>query len=119
MASFRRTSNKSWIDQITNKIINMDKFWDKGQPDGTDLQPCSAYDTASGKYHDVSCSYKSCFVCGWNDEPVFTLRHELFYFLCTANISTVFSTAFGSVTFPTVVWLYTKQLMVAHSQWLY
>ena len=37
----------------------------------------------------------------------------------TANISAVLSTAFGSVTFPTVIWLYSEQLMGAHSHWLY
>ena len=37
----------------------------------------------------------------------------------TANKLAVLSTAFGSVTFPTVIWLYTKQSMAVHSQWLY
>ena len=36
----------------------------------------------------------------------------------TANKLAVLSTAFGSVTFPTVIWLYTEQLMTVHSQWL-
>ena len=38
-----------------------------------------------------------------------TMIHNKFQFLkmynCTANILTVLSTAFGSVTFPTVIWL--------------
>ena len=37
----------------------------------------------------------------------------------TANKLAVLSTAFGSVTFPTVIWLYTELLMAVHSQWLY
>ena len=36
----------------------------------------------------------------------------------TANKLTVFSTAFRCVTFATVIWLYTKQLMAVRSQWL-
>ena len=36
----------------------------------------------------------------------------------TANTLTVLSTAFGCVTFATVIWLYTKQLMAVRSQWL-
>ena len=39
-------------------------------------------------------------------------RNEIQY---TANISAVLSTASGSVTFPTVLWLYTEQLIGAHS----
>ena len=35
------------------------------------------------------------------------------------NIFAALSTAFGRVTFATVIWLYTKQLMAVHSQWLY
>ena len=36
----------------------------------------------------------------------------------TANTLTVLSTAFGCVTFATVIWLYTKQLTAVRSQWL-
>ena len=36
--------------------------------------------------------------------------------LYTANILAVLSTAFGSVTFPTVIWLYSEQPMAVHSQ---
>ena len=33
----------------------------------------------------------------------------------TANVMAVLSTAFGRVTFPTVIWLYTVLLMTVHS----
>ena len=35
------------------------------------------------------------------------------------NALQILSTAFGSATFPTVIWLYIEQLMAVHSQWLY
>ena len=34
---------------------------------------------------------------------------QIAYQICTANILTVLSTASGSVTFPTVIWLYMLQ----------
>ena len=39
--------------------------------------------------------------------------------ICTANIFAMLSTAFGSVTFAIVVWLYSIQSMSALNQWLY
>ena len=74
ISPIRRTSNGSWIDQNKNEIINMDNIWNKGQPDGGDLQQCATFLETSGKFDDSSCSYKSCFICGWNREPLFTLR---------------------------------------------
>ena len=51
-----------------------------------------------------------------NDFKIFhSFLHNYYY---TANKLTVLSTAFGSVTFPTIIWLYTEQLMTVHIQWL-
>ena len=44
---------------------------------------------------------------------------DKFDLACTANILTVLSTAFGSVTFPTVIWLHILQPNIALSLKLY
>ena len=73
IASFRRMPNESWIDQ--NENITLDNsLWSPGQPNGGDIQTCSTYQISSGKYLDSSCLFKSCFVCSWKNQPLFTLR---------------------------------------------
>ena len=73
IASFRRMPNESWVDQIGNIMLD-NSLWSPRQPNGGDFQKCSTYKTHSGKYHDVSCLFKSCFVCSWKYQPAFTLR---------------------------------------------
>ena len=73
IASFERMLNESWIDQ--NENITLDtSLWSPGQPNGGDIQTCSSYKIDSGKYLDISCSTKKCFVCSWKNQPLFTLR---------------------------------------------
>ena len=66
-------SNESWVDQNENVFIQ-NSLWSLGQPNGGDIQKCSAYNINSGKYYDDSCFYKACFVCSWIYQPLFTLR---------------------------------------------
>ena len=73
IASFERMPNESWIDQIEN--ITLDSgLWSPGQPNGGDIQTCTSYKINSGKYLDISCWDKKCFVCSWKNQPLFTLR---------------------------------------------
>ena len=65
--------NESWVDQNENVLIN-NSLWSPGQPNGGDFQKCSIYNKITGKYYDESCLYKSCFVCSWKYQPLFTLR---------------------------------------------
>ena len=64
--------NESWVDESENIMAN--SLWSAGQPNGGDLQKCSTYSIVSGKYYDCSCLFKSCFVCSWKYQPLFTLR---------------------------------------------
>ena len=73
IASFRRMPNESWVDENENIMLD-NSLWLPGQPNGGDIQKCSTYQKSSGKYIDVSCLYKSCFVCSWKYHPLFTLR---------------------------------------------
>ena len=73
IASFKRMPNESWVDQ-NESIMIQNSLWSPGQPNGGDLQQCSTYRRISGKYYDCSCLYKSCFVCSWRYQPLFTLR---------------------------------------------
>ena len=45
-----------------------------GEPNGGDLQNCTTYDVNNGKFYDDTCSYKSCFVCSWKNNPIVTLK---------------------------------------------
>ena len=49
-------------------------MWFKAQPNGKDIQNCVTFFASSGQFIDESCSYKSCSVCAWKNEPAFTLR---------------------------------------------
>ena len=64
----------TWFDSNTDELINMEKMWRPGQPNGGNLQECALYHGEDGNYYDDQCSYKSCFVCSWDKRPVFTLR---------------------------------------------
>ena len=67
--------NESWFDQNENIIVHLhDSLWFPGEPNGGDFQKCSSYRSSNGKYDDNSCLYKSCFVCAWKYQPLFTLR---------------------------------------------
>ena len=72
IASFRRMPDESWVDQNENIMVN-NSLWSPGQPNGGDVQQCSYY-KSTGKYYDGSCLYKSCFICSWKYQPLFTLR---------------------------------------------
>ena len=74
IAPFRRMPNESWVYQNDNMMMIPDSLWFPGQPDGGDFQKCSTYTTIDGKYYDTSCLYKSCFICSWKYQPLFTLR---------------------------------------------
>ena len=69
-----RKSNESWIESITNELVNLEEMWVPGQPNGGRLQNCTTFNAETGNFYDESCSYKSCFVCAWKREPVFKLR---------------------------------------------
>ena len=49
-------------------------MWINGQPNGQDLQNCSAFHIVEGKFMDLECFRPSCFICGWTNEPLFQLR---------------------------------------------
>ena len=66
--------NELWVDQNDDMMMISNSLWFQGQPDGGDFQKCSTYKTIHGKYYDTSCSYKSCFICSWKYQPLFTLR---------------------------------------------
>ena len=53
------------------------------------------------------------------EENVKQIRYVLIKVTYTANILTVLSTTFGSVTFPTVIWLHILQPNIALSLKLY
>ena len=74
IAPFRRMHNELWVDQNDDMMMISNSLWFQGQPDGGDFQKCSTYKTIHGKYYDTSCSYKSCFICSWKYQPLFTLR---------------------------------------------
>ena len=74
IAPFRRMQNESWVYQNDNMVMIPNSLWFPGQPDGGDFQKCSTYTTIDGKYYDTSCLYKSCFICSWKYQPLFTLR---------------------------------------------
>ena len=58
----------------TNKLVDMNPFWKTGQPNGRELQKCAGYDLQTSKFWDLDCPLKSCFVCVWEDEPLFHLK---------------------------------------------
>ena len=44
IAPLRRSSNDSWEDLNTNKVVKIDeKLWYPGQPNGQELQECTTY----------------------------------------------------------------------------
>ena len=73
LASFMRMPNESWVDQNENVLID-NSLWFPGQPNGGEFQKCSMYNKIDGKYYDVSCLWKSCFICSWKYQPLFNLR---------------------------------------------
>ena len=74
MAPIKRTQNGTWIDMYTNKLVDMNPFWKTGQPNGRELQKCAGYDFQTSKFWDLDCPLKYCFVCIWEDEPLFHLK---------------------------------------------
>ena len=74
MAPINRTQNGKWMDMYTNKLVDMNPFWKTGQPNGRELQKCAGYDLQTSKFLDLDCPLKFCFVCIWEDEPLFHLK---------------------------------------------
>ena len=74
MAPINRMENEKWIDMNTNKLVDMQPFWKTGQPNGRELQKCAGYNLQTSKFWDVDCPLKYCFVCIWEDEPLFHLK---------------------------------------------
>ena len=74
MAPIKRTQNGKWIDMNTNKLVDMNPFWKSGQPNGKEFQKCAGYDLQTSKFWDLDCPLKNCFVCVWEDEPLFHLK---------------------------------------------
>ena len=74
MAPINRMENEKWIDMNTNKLVDMQPFWKTGQPNGRELQKCAGYNLQTSKFWDIDCPLKYCFVCIWEDEPLFHLK---------------------------------------------
>ena len=74
MAPINRMENEKWIDMNTNKLVEMQPFWKTGQPNGRELQKCAGYNLQTSKFWDIDCPLKFCFVCIWEDEPLFHLK---------------------------------------------
>ena len=74
MAPIRRSPNESWINQNNNRIVDMEHLWAHREPNGGDLQKCAGFYSNDCKYYDDQCKSKTCFICAWNDAPVFNLR---------------------------------------------
>ena len=74
MAPIRKSSNGSWINQNNNGIVEMDHLWDSQSPNGGDLEKCTGFNGIDSKYFDTPCKSKTCFICAWKDNPLFTLR---------------------------------------------
>ena len=73
-APINRTQNGKWMDMYTNKLVDMNPFWKTGQPNGREFQNCTGYDLQTSKFLDLDCPLKHCFVCIWEDEPIFHLK---------------------------------------------
>ena len=74
IAPINRMENEKWIDMNTNKLVEMQPFWKTGQPNGRELQKCAGYNLQTSKFWDIDCPLKFCFVCIWEDEPLFHLK---------------------------------------------
>ena len=70
------TKNGSWIDLNSNEIMNLERdgMWMPGQPNGQKLQNCTAFRVENSKLVDIDCSWPSCSICSWTNEPIFHLR---------------------------------------------
>lgn len=71
---YSRLANGSWMDDYTQKLVDLDPLWANGQPNGLDLQNCTTIKTKDRKIYDQSCSVKHCFACTWTSHTVFYLR---------------------------------------------
>ena len=74
MAPIRKSTNGSWINQNNNGIVEMDHLWDSQSPNGGDLEKCTGFNGIDSKYFDTPCKSKTCSICAWKDNPLFTLR---------------------------------------------
>ena len=81
IAPLQRNSNGSWIDVYTKQNVDLNGMWLQGQPNGKNIQNCATFYGDTGRFLDETCSYKSCSVCAWKNEPTFTLRG-----LCTNTL---------------------------------
>ena len=66
----------SWVDLNLNKTVDLEgnEMWFKGQPNGQYLQNCTFFHMGEGKFLDIDCAEKSCYICAWTNEPLFQLR---------------------------------------------
>ena len=69
-----RLINGSWIDLNSNDVVNLKAMWQLGEPNGLDLEFCTAYTIKTIKFYDRSCLLGRCFVCAWIKKPLFILR---------------------------------------------
>ena len=74
LAPLKQNSEGSWIDLNSNEIVDLNGMWFTGQPNGKDIQNCATFFASTGRFIDETCTYKSCSVCAWKNEPAFTLR---------------------------------------------
>ena len=75
ISPIKKNGSGNLIDQISDKTVHLDgDMWEPGEPNGLDLQQCIEFDAMTGEFDDESCSFKTCFICKWINEPVFLLR---------------------------------------------
>ena len=75
ISPLQRISNQSWVDPYLNQVVDLDKMWRDGQPDGKNFEDCSKFDQKDGRFIDSICTNnEACFICAWNNEPTFSLR---------------------------------------------
>ena len=73
-APIRKSSNGSWINQIDNRIVDMEHLWNSRSPYGGNLFDCTGFHANDCKYYATTCKSKRCFICAWKNSPLFTLR---------------------------------------------
>ena len=82
----------TWRDSVSGEVVDIDRFWSPGQPNGVRVQNCAGIvrDTDSGikSYDDGGCDKeRQCSMCNFPLPPRATLRG-----LCKNNLVDVFYT---------------------------
>ena len=81
ISPLQRISNQSWVDPYLDQVVDLDKMWREGQPDGKNFEDCSKFDQKDGRFIDSICTNnEACFICAWNNEPTFSLRGKFLFF---------------------------------------